>query len=133
MARGRSVGAATQLDTFDTDRSFVTSLALRVCAPIDQRLERASRERVDSGIESFAELYDGLLGIYGRRVRAPFTLEHFTTMLAALAEGFVLHRMSGVELAVVDIEQADPEVGSEWTLFAAAAEAIVERFTEPDV
>lgn len=126
------VGAAAHLDTFQADRSFVISIALRVCATIDERLERASVERLDSGLESFAALYDGLFKFYGRRLKEPYTLEHFTTMVAALSEGFVLQALSGMKHPTIELDPAIGEVGRDWTLLAAALAAFVEAFTEAD-
>ena len=127
------VGAAANLDSFQRDRSFVTSIALRVCAHFDDALERASKERLGSALEQFAALYDGLLTVYGRRMRPPFTLEHFTTMIAALSDGFVVQTLSGIEHPVVEIDHGDQTIGRDWTLMAAAVEAFVDAFTEPDV
>jgi AcrR family transcriptional regulator len=125
-------GAAANLESFRNDPSFVTSIALRVCAPFDEALERAGKERLDGALHSFADLYGGLLKLYRRRMKAPFTLEHFTTMVAALSEGFVLQVLSGMEHPRVEREPEEPDVGSTWTLMAVAVEALVTTFTEPD-
>ena len=125
-------GAAANLESFRNDASFVTSIALRVCAQFDDALERAGKERLDSALSSFADLYGGLLKLYERRMRPPFTLEHFTMMIAALSEGFVLQMLSGMEHPHVELDSGDPDVGSTWTLMAAAVDAFVTTFTEPE-
>lgn len=125
-------GAAANLESFRNDQSFVTSIALRVCAQFDKALERAGKERLDSALENFAALYGGLLKLYGRRMRAPFRLEHFTAMIAALSEGFVLQILSGMEHPIIDRGAAEPGGGRAWTLMAAVVEAMVLSFTEPD-
>jgi AcrR family transcriptional regulator len=124
-------GAAANLTSFQKDQSFVTSIALRICAPFDDALESAGRERLDTALENFAALYGGLLKLYRRRIRPPFTLAHFTMMIAALSEGFVLQTLTGGEHPVVRRDVGEPGVGDEWTLLAAAVEAIVDAFTEP--
>ena len=83
-------------------------------------------------MSSFADLYGGLLKLYERRMRPPFTLEHFTMMIAALSEGFVLQMLSGMEHPHVELDSGDPDVGSTWTLMAAAVDAFVTTFTEPE-
>jgi AcrR family transcriptional regulator len=125
-------GAAANLESFRHDPSFVTSIALRVCAQFDDALEQAGKDRLDSALQSFADLYGGLLKLYHRRMKPPFTLEHFTTMIAALSEGFVLQMLSGMEHPQVELDIDDPGVGVKWTLMAAAVEAFVTTFTEPD-
>ncbi len=92
----------------------------------------AGKERLDTALANFASLYGGLLDFYDRQVRAPFTLEHFTMVIAALSEGFVLQGLSGVEHPLIEREITEPGVGADWTLLASAVEAtIVEAFTEP--
>lgn len=125
-------GAIANLESFRKDPSFVTSIALRVCAQFDDALERAGKERLDTALSSFADLYGGLLKLYHRRMKSPFTLEHFTTMIAAMSEGFVLQMLSGMEHPRVELDQDDPEVGSTWTLMAVAVEMFVMNLTEPD-
>jgi AcrR family transcriptional regulator len=124
-------GAAANLQSFRSDQSFITSIALRMCAQFDDALVSAGKERLDSALANFALLYGGLLEFYGRQVRAPYTLEHFTMMIAALSEGFVLQGMSGVEHPVVERGVTEPGVGTDWSLLGSAVEAIVEAFTEP--
>ena len=101
-------GAAANLESFRNDPSFVTSIALRVCAQFDDALERAGKDRLDTALSSFADLYGGLLKLYGRRMRPPFTLEHFTMMIAALSEGFVLQMLSGMEHPHVELDVGRP-------------------------
>lgn len=126
------VGAAANLESFRNDASFVTSIALRVCASLDGALERAVKERLDSALQSFADLYGGLLKFYGRRMKPPLTLEHFTIMIAALSEGFILQMLSGMDHPRVELELDEPGVDTTWTLMAAAVEAFVSTFTELD-
>lgn len=125
------VGAGTELDTFADDKSFVTAIALRACSPYDEDLERAGRERLETAVASFAELYRTLLELYGRRMRPPFTLHQLTMAIAALSEGFVLQALSGADHPSVERDVADEGVGRDWTLFACAVEAVVDAFTEP--
>lgn len=112
--------------------TFLTTLALRATAGHSQELRAASNARHRESVDSFLELYAGLMQAYGRRMREPFTVRHFATAMAALGEGFALQAIEGEPHPTVVL--ADPDTGAtnEWTLFGAAVEGLVAAFTEPD-
>jgi AcrR family transcriptional regulator len=124
------VAAEANLFCYPADTPFLTTIALRACGPHDDRVAEASRERLDSAIEHFSKVYTVLAKLYGRRVRAPFTMTHIALTLAALSEGFALQAMSGATHPRVERSGLLKAADSDWTLFACAVEAIVDYFTE---
>jgi len=79
-------------------------------------------------------VYEHTLAHVGRRVRAPFTIEHLVTAVMALAEG--LHQRRSVQSdAVPDDLGAPPtdeaDAGAAWSLFATATYLLVDGMTEP--
>lgn len=125
------VAAEANLFRYPENVAFLTTVALRACSRQDETLVEASCERFAATLQSFNGMYAVLLKVYGRRVRPPLTLSDLTRSLMALNEGFALQAMSGVSHPRVKRSDCPPGVGPDWTLFAVAAEAIVERFTEP--
>lgn len=111
----------------ETD-AFLT-LALRAAAHGDDDLATEAARRVADGLAEHAQVWRMLVAWSGRRVRPPFTIEHVTEVLAALGDGV---RVQDVGRAHTRMERELGEgVGSEWTLFGAAVQAVVEFFTEP--
>lgn len=125
-------GSVANLESFHNDRSFITSIALRGCSQFDDGLERAGKERLATALDSFADLYGGLLSLYHRRMKPPFTVHDLAAMIAAISEGFVLQMLSGMDHPSVELESTDPDVGTTWTLMAVAVETFVTTLTEPD-
>jgi AcrR family transcriptional regulator len=126
-------GAEANLYRYPDDVGFLTTIALRACGPTDESLAKAGRDRLETAVAEYSRMYDVLMGLYGRRMRRPFTIEHLTVALAALSEGFALQAMSGAPHPRIERPDTMPDAGSsDWTLLAYAVEAIVERFTEPD-
>lgn len=132
MAEVLRVAADANLYTYPEDTPFLTTIALRTCAPADPAVAAAGRAHLTSAVDAFAGLYDGLLRIYGRRMREPYTLREMTLALAALSEGFALQAVVGDDHDRVTRKDVEPGVGDDWSLFACAAEAVVLRFTELD-
>jgi AcrR family transcriptional regulator len=130
LAEVLRVGAAANIYRYPEDAPFLISVALRTCAPADSELAVAARERLDSSIENFSSLYDALLHWYGRRMRAPFTIDDLALTLAALSEGFTIQSMAGTPHASIERDDVDAGIGSDWTLLGCAVESIVDRFTE---
>jgi AcrR family transcriptional regulator len=125
------LGADANLHQFPEDIAFLTSLALRASAYGDPELVTASRERNRSALAAYGELYDAMLLIYRRRMKAPFTLQHLCSAFAALAEGFGLQAASGEPHPRVHLESPDDRTGSDWSLLAVAVVALLEHLTEP--
>ena len=125
------VGCQAYLDSCISDPSFVTSIALRSSAGCHSALTDAARDRLTSAVTAFADLYAAMFAVYRRRLRDPYTMDEFALTIAALAEGYVLQVLSGVDHPRVSRAQRIAGVGADWSLFAVAMEAIVESFTEP--
>lgn len=125
------LGAAANLPRFPDNAAFLTSLALRMAGPADPELMEASRQRHESAMDSYVRLYGALLDRYHRQMREPYTVRDMATALAALSEGFAIQRISDVDHPMIERHDVEPGVGTEWTLFGCAAQAIIERFTEP--
>lgn len=124
-----AVGA--NLFRYPEDTGFLTTIGLRACGPTDETLAKAGRERLETSVDSYVDMYTALANLYQRRVRPPFTMTHVALLLAALAEGFALQAMSDPAHPHVERSDLPPEVGSDWTLLACGIEAIVEHLTEP--
>ena len=125
-------GSEANLYRYPEDVGFLTTIALRACGPTDESLAKAGRDRLDTAVAEYSKMYRVLMGLYGRRMRRPFIVDHLTLALAALTEGFALQAMSGSPHPRIERPDLLPDAGSDWTLLAYAVEAIVERFTEPD-
>jgi len=132
MAEVLRVAADANLYSFPEDIPFLTTIALRTCAPADPAVAAAGREHLHSAVDAFEGLWASLLAAYGRRVAAPYTLRDVTVALAALSEGFSLQAITGEPKARVTRTDVADGVKDDWSLFACAAEAIVMRLTEPD-
>ena len=125
-------GAEANLYRYPDHTSFLTTIALRTCAPADPAVAEAGREHLTTAVDSFSDLYGALLVHYGRRMRSPYTVRDLATVLAALSEGFALQAVTGEPHPRVERHDVPEGVGTDWSLFGCAAEAVVERFTEPD-
>lgn len=124
------VAAEANLYRYPEDVAFLTTIALRACGPADDNLAQAGRDRLETAVASYSQMYAVLLELYQSRMRPPFTIDHLTLSIAALSEGFALQAMSGAPHPHIERPDPPPGVGSEWTLMAFAIEALIERFTE---
>ena len=131
LAEVLRVGAEANLHSYPEDQPFFIAVILRSCATADGNLAEAALERLDSATASFAALYEVLLAHYGRRMRGPLSVEDLALALAALSEGFALQTMAGTDHRRVRRTDLEAGVGTDWTLFGCAVEALVETFTEP--
>lgn len=123
--------AEANLFRYPDDTVQLNTITLRTCGPTDEALARAGREHLTATVESFAALYATLLEVYRRRMRPPYTITDLTLTLAALSEGFAVQAMTGDPHPRVHRPPAAGSVAADWSLLACAAEAIVDRFTEP--
>jgi AcrR family transcriptional regulator len=124
------VGAEANVYEYPEHTATLTTIALRTCAPADPAIAEAGRYHLNQAVEAFAELYDMILPLYGRRLRAPYTTRDLATVLIAVSEGFTLQGVTGQPYPRVRRHDVEPGVGTDWTLFGCAVEAIAERFTE---
>ncbi|MBA3984471.1 MAG: TetR/AcrR family transcriptional regulator [Acidimicrobiia bacterium] len=124
-------GAEANVHRFPAETDFFITLALRASAVhASGELVEASRTRVEEGLQSHVELYEALMAMFGRRPRPPYTSYHLASVLAALAEGFAIQDVGG-EHQHLDRPDLGKGIGSDWTLFGSATQAVVEHFTEP--
>jgi len=125
------VGGESNVHRLPDESQYFTALALRASAVRTPELIAASNERVEEGLAAHAELYETLLGVFELRMRAPFTTAHLAAVLAAMAEGFAIQDVTGTRHPHLHRTDLGDGVGSDWTLFATAMQAILEFFTEP--
>lgn len=118
----------TEQGDLASDR-FLTILALRAAALGSEQLRRASLQRHDDSIESFMELYDALMALYGLRLRDHFSLRDFAAVVAALGEGFAIQAIEGEKVATISVPDADGTT-REWTAFGRAIWAAIHEFFE---
>jgi AcrR family transcriptional regulator len=131
LAEVLRVGAEANLYEYPHHTATLTTIALRTCAPADPALAEAGREHLSQAVDAFAELYELVMPLYGRRMRKPYTTTDLATVLAAISEGFTLQGITGEPYTRVERHDVEPGVGSDWSLFGCAVEAVVDRFTEP--
>jgi AcrR family transcriptional regulator len=117
-------------DGLPTSVTFFTTLALRASAQHREAVREASRERHNESIESFVELYSGLMEAYAMQMRPGFTLHDFAIAIAALGEGFAVQAIEGEAHPTVRLAGASGTT-SEWTLFGVAIRALVDALMAP--
>jgi hypothetical protein len=130
------VGGAASSDTLQTSRNW--PLWISVVALATNGSEHTSRVR-DSLMEGYAsvtkfweENYGGFMDLLGLRFRAPWTMRQYTIAITALSEGYALRQHIEGKLESFTRPTGPDGALQEWTLFAAAMEALVLQFMEPD-
>jgi hypothetical protein len=132
------VGGAASSETLQTSRNWPLWISVVALATSGSPPEHKSRVR-DSLMEGYAsvtkfweENYGGLMELIGLRFRAPWTMRQYTIAVTALSEGYALRQH--IEGGVESFTRPTGPNGAlqEWTLFAAAMEALVLQFMEPD-
>lgn len=122
-------------DNVDRDREsevvWYTSLALRASAGTDPEVRRAADARVTEGLGLHRDLYGALLELYGREMRPPYTLDHLTVTIGALADGFAMQAMSTAAHPRLERDDCDDAVGRDWTLLSCVLEMVTEKMTRP--
>jgi AcrR family transcriptional regulator len=126
------VGAEANVCRSPDRADFLIALALRASALSDPELVDASVERVGAGLAEHTELFAALAKVFGRRVRPPFTMSHFTAVVAALAEGFAIQDATSTRHPRLERDDLGDGVGRDWTLFGVVLQILVEAFTESD-
>ena len=125
------LGAVANLHDTGRDRGYPTSLVVRASSDVHPRVRRTSVVRQRRAIATSAALVDAPCRRYRRRMRVPFGFTDLATALNALSEGFGVQLLSGLEHPEFDLTGLAEDVGARWTLFAVAADGVVDRFTEP--
>jgi AcrR family transcriptional regulator len=113
-------------------QSFLIALALRTTADTWPELTEASHERHRESVAAFSELYRRLMDAYGMRMREGLTLEDFSEALAAIAEGFAIRALEGLEHPTYRLDGADGLPTGEWTLLGLSVRALVFGFMAQD-
>jgi AcrR family transcriptional regulator len=123
------VGGNSNAERTAAEVEFYTSLALRAAVGNDPTLRSIAEQRVAEGLKAHSELYAVLLDVYGREMRPPYTIDHITATLAALADGFAVQDISGDHHPHLDRDV--PGAGRDWSLFACLLEIVTESMTRP--
>lgn len=129
--RTATLDMADPTDLLDA-QSFLIALALRTTADTWPELTEASHERHRESVEAFSELYQRLMDAYGMRMRRGVTIEDFSEALAAIAEGFAIRALEGLEHPRYDLDGDDGMPSGEWTLLGLAVRSLVAGFMAPD-
>jgi AcrR family transcriptional regulator len=79
------------------------------------------------GAASFGPYWDNYLAAAGRRLRAPYTLEHLVTTTTAYFYGMILRHRASPDL----VEATVARDGQPWGLYAFGVVSLMEYFTEP--
>lgn len=126
-------GAEPNLRSYPEDAAFLTALAIRASSYGDPELLEAGHARHREALESYAELYDAVLGWSGRRMRAGFRLLDLAAALAAASEGFGLQNAAGLPHERLQLDETATGPGElSWSLLAVTTVALCELMTEPD-
>lgn len=127
------LGAARVLDTF-TDPDVGWDVVLGLLAAVRSTPELAEPHRSAFGelTASYNTLFETAFESLGVRVRPPFTVEHLSVSLIALADGFGIRVMVDPDAVPTDIERPTGRGGKPqpWHLFACAAAGLFDYFTE---
>jgi hypothetical protein len=132
------VGGAASSETLQTSRNWPLWISVVALATTGSPPEHQSRVR-DSLMEGYAsvtkfweENYGGFMDLLGLRFRAPWTMRQYTVAITALSEGYALRQHIEGRLESFTRPTGPDGALQEWTLFAAAMEALVLQFMEPD-
>jgi AcrR family transcriptional regulator len=123
------VGGNSNVHRTPAEAEFYTALALRAAAGHDPTVRSAAEHRVAEGLRAHSELFTILLEVYGREVRAPYTIDHISAIIGALSDGFALQDISGENHPHLDRDDVGDGSGRDWTLFACVLEIVSDRMT----
>lgn len=114
-------------DSIRSDPSFLARVSL--FSYLGNEFVRAELDRsYRAGVEQVLPAVEGLLASSGRRLIPGVTIWDLTVLVSALLEGLCLQYRISPE-RTPELPRPD---GSRWTLFAAAAEALLDGCTEED-
>jgi len=124
-------GAAANVHCLPDEALYFTTLVLRATTLWDAELRSAAADRVGEGLANFVELYEAILHVFDRRMRAPYSVRDLALVIAALAEGFSIQGSTGIEHPHFARHDLGDGIGADWTLLGVTIEALVATFTEP--
>lgn len=116
------------IESFTQNDEYYTVLQLYAVHDPTPELEAALQRGYDVVHDGFAMLFEGVLGIYGRRIRAPFTIDDVAVVVTALTEGIALRAKVQPDMVRADLEL---DVGDgPWHVFSATLVALTAQLTE---
>lgn len=115
------------IEEFQAHEDFFTALYFSVVRVRRAELTEAIREGYAANHTDFRELYLGLLDMYGRRVREPYTVDDACVAVAAAVEGLTLRNRVDAGAVRTDIAVG----GRPWHLFSTMLLALSREYTEP--
>jgi hypothetical protein len=108
------------------DHDFVLLYAGLLSLALDEETTEVVASRAAEDLDTYAQLYEGMLGEMGLRIREPFTWRALASALSAMVEGFAQEATIDPEL----MRRYELD-GENWTLFACAARGVIGAFTQP--
>jgi hypothetical protein len=133
----RLVGSASR-ESLENSANWALWISVVAMATTASPSERRSRvqEGLRQGYDAITEFWEAntqaIMGHLGLRFRAPWTLREYTITSTALSEGYALRQYMEGSLPVVLRPSGPAGELEEWTLFAAALEALVVQCVEAD-
>jgi len=132
------VGGAASSESLQTSHNWPLWISVVAVATNGSPPEQKDRVR-DSLTDAYASItkfweenYAGFMDLLGLRFRAPWTMRQYTIAITALSEGYALRQHIDGKLEPFTRPTGPDGELQEWTLFAAAMEALVLQFMEPD-
>ncbi|MEM7337627.1 MAG: hypothetical protein AAF467_03200 [Actinomycetota bacterium] len=117
------------IETFIRNDEYYTVLQLYAVHNPTEELLAALQRGYDVVHTGFAVLFEGVLGIYGRRIRDPFTIDDVAVIITALTEGIALRAKVQPDVVRTDLDLA---VGQgPWHVYSATLAALTSQLTEP--
>ncbi len=111
----------------------VMAMATATAVPDERvRIQDALRAAYVTVDKFWEEVYAGLAGLLGLRIRQPWEIAQFVKAVSALNEGFSLRQRVNGHIEWVSRPTGPGGEDQEWTLFAAGLEALVGQFFEAD-
>jgi len=112
---------------FISDGRFYSTLRFWSLSESSPDLIAALTEHIKSSHDSFADVYLGLLHIYDRRLREPFTIDDLATAITGITQGLAL-RFRFEPDAVANNMVIDDDTAC---VFSESLIAVIYRFTRP--
>ncbi len=126
------LGVETDVAHRSETPAFIVMHALAMHIYGDDEIAEWTHEQDKKNIIEVTKIYDALLPLYNRQMRAGLTSEQLALAISDLATGIALRSRSSPEKREPRImHDADGNGEKEWHLAALAALAIYEGFTEP--
>jgi hypothetical protein len=99
---------------------------------LQERIRADLVEGYDTVSRFWESVYDGLSAVLGLRLRAPWTLQHFTNAASSYSQGCSIRQRVTGELEVFSLPTGPDGEDQDWTLFGLGFEALVLQFFEWD-